>query len=1192
MRFTLGPVLAGVVTWMSLSRGFAHEMLVDVGGADCSANGTFASESIFSITWFNEVCNCGFSRDDIADVVAQSSNTKKRFNRRLQQTSTPPLTSPVQDYDDHEDLSNTVLMEKVKGVHPYYNDLNEDSSPSEYGEYSVGEFTVPENSESHYEDARTSETDPIAQWKQYFPEEVMFVMKRHKDKAPELFDYLYPDYKGDANPSPPGDDKKEDSGNMFGDGVTIAQEQVGTNAQRSAIAQKAAEEAYPEIVPESVKTDEMIVNTTTSGTCSKPTYEKKTLPFGAQWYYTSFDADYKLHKQSMKVHMQSGLSQNDYAKLVIDEGNVKQTMTGFGATLTESSAYVLMDVKVASCKKYWELLNDLFSCDAKGSQSACLRTLRVPLSSTEFIVNASEGYYSHDDTVCDFHLKYVNLANDEDYIIPVLKDILSINPDLKLFGVPFSAPRWMKKPNWWKRGELFFSDANFKTYSHLLAKVLKLYQTQHQISFSYLSLQNEPLLFELAEGPAMRMWPDMQGKLLELMPRALETEGVNPAPKVLVFEHNWNSTAYADHAMWSSKAAADAAAGVAYHCYEGGPESMMSTHAKFPLKEIHLTQCRGFDASYSSMQWNSEFVYIGAVMNMAQTVMHWPLALNPWGGPRKDGCVGCKGLLNIYVNRSSHPAQVYYNKNQEFYGLAMTSKFLEAGAKRLYTQMKGDSGVTMKTAGGSGCIWGTAYSNPSGTTTVYIHQNCMTGQFVSIQLTQMNNHMDLDELAPGIHTFVLPHLGSLVGSIRDASAPSVFDGPYENCKVFADVDGDLKHDDKEPHSMTDSEGSHKMHQQGMLSQLVVQPSAGCKDTFTGQKLKTMMRAPAGSKHVSPFTTALSTVMEHVQRNQSENLAKHLAKRKDGKLSKFEVDYKDLEHNDPADDAKDLLHFSLNISHDVDLLGDLLQQMRSKQDSPKDAHKLVDAYSKMVQIHAQNAIVDKLYLKDSKVAEPKLQTAFHLALAKLMPLVANFSDPVFLAKLDAELHTQLKDSPHYRFEGKSQQDADEIKTVWKAINKELMSWFDAVKVLVAKGPMTKETMKEAVSHLTKLSCTLNSDHFLDTIIDEMHLGGTKVAEYIAALEHYMEAKCQPRPELEVYWSKTTTTSSNEHNGAMVSVISVACFVAVMLVAASVYKMMRVGVAQPEIRVSEKVPLVKEIKGAYDSTVDVAEYEPKL
>jgi hypothetical protein len=59
----------------------------------------------------------------------------------------------------------------------------------------------------------------------------------------------------------------------------------------------------------------------------------------------------------------------------------------------------------------------------------------------------NDHVYSNDDMPAgetDSKLEKFSLAPDEAAVIPVLKEILAINPELKILRSPWSAPAWMK----------------------------------------------------------------------------------------------------------------------------------------------------------------------------------------------------------------------------------------------------------------------------------------------------------------------------------------------------------------------------------------------------------------------------------------------------------------------------------------------------------------------------------------------------------------------------------------------------------------------------------------------------------------------------------------------------------------------------------------------------------------------------
>jgi glucosylceramidase len=56
----------------------------------------------------------------------------------------------------------------------------------------------------------------------------------------------------------------------------------------------------------------------------------------------------------------------------------------------------------------------------------------------------SRSIYSYDDVLDDMNLDHFSLRHDEAYILPVLREVREINPNLFLKAAPWSPPGWMK----------------------------------------------------------------------------------------------------------------------------------------------------------------------------------------------------------------------------------------------------------------------------------------------------------------------------------------------------------------------------------------------------------------------------------------------------------------------------------------------------------------------------------------------------------------------------------------------------------------------------------------------------------------------------------------------------------------------------------------------------------------------------
>src|SRR5262249_60387371 len=118
---------------------------------------------------------------------------------------------------------------------------------------------------------------------------------------------------------------------------------------------------------------------------------------------------------------------------------------GFGASLTESSAYLLKR-KLTDAQRT-EALGMLFD-QQKGIG---LSMLRQPMGASDFAL----GVYSYDEMPegeSDPALKNFSIDHDRADILPVLKEILAINPKIKVIGSPCSAPGWMKTPGAMRQG--------------------------------------------------------------------------------------------------------------------------------------------------------------------------------------------------------------------------------------------------------------------------------------------------------------------------------------------------------------------------------------------------------------------------------------------------------------------------------------------------------------------------------------------------------------------------------------------------------------------------------------------------------------------------------------------------------------------------------------------------------------------
>lgn len=121
----------------------------------------------------------------------------------------------------------------------------------------------------------------------------------------------------------------------------------------------------------------------------------------------------------------------------VDAGKRYQEMVGFGANITDASAWLIQNRMSASQRE--ALLQELFG----KAPGLGFSFTRVTIGASDF----SLKHYTLDD-VPDGHTDYplANFSIDpmRAEVLPVLKRALAINPKLKVMASPWSAPAWMK----------------------------------------------------------------------------------------------------------------------------------------------------------------------------------------------------------------------------------------------------------------------------------------------------------------------------------------------------------------------------------------------------------------------------------------------------------------------------------------------------------------------------------------------------------------------------------------------------------------------------------------------------------------------------------------------------------------------------------------------------------------------------
>ncbi|MCG2586763.1 glycoside hydrolase family 30 beta sandwich domain-containing protein [Massilia sp. TS11] len=352
--------------------------------------------------------------------------------------------------------------------------------------------------------------------------------------------------------------------------------------------------------------------------------------------------------------------------LVITPATRYQEMIGFGAALTDASAWLMTNRLTPAARE--ALLRDLF-----GPDGANFRFTRLTIGASDF----SRQHYSYDDMpagASDPTLSRFSIDANRADVLPVMKQALAIQPGLTVMASPWSAPGWMKTSDSLIKGSL--KPEHYDSFARYLVRYLDAFAAEG-VPISAITVQNEPH-FEPQDYPGMRInAPDRARLIGEHIGPLLAAR--SPAVRIYDWDHNWNEPE-SPLTVLADARAARYVTGVAWHCYAGAVEAQARVRDAYPDKEVLFTECSGGEWApdwADALLWNTRQLVVGASRNWARGVLMWNLALDEKYGPHLGGCGDCRGVVTI--NSSSGAV----TRNAEYYALAHASRFLQAGARRV-----------------------------------------------------------------------------------------------------------------------------------------------------------------------------------------------------------------------------------------------------------------------------------------------------------------------------------------------------------------------------------------------------------------------------------------------------------------------------------------------------------------------------
>lgn len=394
-----------------------------------------------------------------------------------------------------------------------------------------------------------------------------------------------------------------------------------------------------------------------------PPLPKESLSTTYATQYTTTGDRQRLLQRTI-IAFKAPLTDTADVHMVVDTTRRYQTIEGFGYTLTGGSAQLLYHLPPPQRRA---LLQQLLGMGVHG---AGISYVRVSMGASDL----DERVFSYNDLPAgqtDPTLQHFSLNRDTLALVPLLREMKAIRPDLHLLATPWSAPAWMKTNGSAIGGRL--EPRWYAAYAQYFVRYLQAMR-KYGLLPDAVTVQNEP-----AHGgnePSMLMSSTEQADFIKnhLGP-ALQAAGL--ATKILIWDHNCDQPAF-PLAILDDPDAKKWVAGTAFHLYAGEVNALGKVQAAHPDKGIYFTeQWTGAKGTFGGdLLWHTKNVLIGSLRQYSRVVLEWNLANDPTFGPHTPkGCTECLGALTVDGNRVS--------RNVSYYIIAQLAAFVPPGSVRV-----------------------------------------------------------------------------------------------------------------------------------------------------------------------------------------------------------------------------------------------------------------------------------------------------------------------------------------------------------------------------------------------------------------------------------------------------------------------------------------------------------------------------
>ena len=433
-----------------------------------------------------------------------------------------------------------------------------------------------------------------------------------------------------------------------------------------------------------------------------------------------------------------------------------QTITGFGGSFTESSAYLLNKLSKENRKK---IIDAYF-----GSEGAKYSLTRTHMNSCDFSVSN----YSYAPVEGDKELDNFSIQEDLDDIIPMIKEAMTVSEEgFKIISSPWTAPPWMKDNNKWVGGKLL--PEYYDTWALFFSKYADAYK-EEGIDIWGFTVENEPLgngnNWESMHFTA----EEMNDFVMNHLGPKLEADGKGDL-KILGYDQNRDHLKHWVDVMYKNEETSKYFDGTAIHwyasTYDWMPETLQYAHNKAPNKYLIQSEAcvdsevpkweddqwywakeatdwgwdwAPEDQKYLHPKYSPVYRYardiIGCLNNWVDGWVDWNMVLDKQGGPNwfKNWCVA-----PVIVDPEND--EVYFTPI--YYTLSHFSKYIRPEAKIIGLENTDDS------------LMVTAAQNPDGSIAVVILNQDPEAKNFNLSLNE--SAIDLSISGQAIQTIIIPN---------------------------------------------------------------------------------------------------------------------------------------------------------------------------------------------------------------------------------------------------------------------------------------------------------------------------------------------------------------------------------------------------------------------------------------------------